>query len=377
MQKDFHYDVTYIVARWAGYSEHEAYVIAYSSQFVDDAADEGPIRFDTGAMYTVISSSHAAYDFIHNTDEISNKMAWLPFHFLPGNCNLPCGEGADRDMVERLICQPNSYVAKEMVLHCLDLRGPKRTLQRLGITLHVYADTWAHKGFCGVVRDQNRVKWLHRVENPWTPFGFIHYLQNLRLRCINILPLGHAAASVYPDMPYLNNWAIIFADARGAVRRHNTTDFVEAADCMYKTLVAFRHNLTGPTLDVVFAHVPGLSWQLKETLRKWFRSFRYKSEDVRHCRWQRKIAAGTIPGVSSIPPYVATGRMSWKYMALGDAKNGIYHYTKAFERSKWKLFYDALKGHRQFVLRTLLPSFGISAFQTVLLQSPPKAEEKS
>lgn len=45
MQKDFHYDVTYIVARWAGYSEHEAYVIAYSSQFVDDAADEGPIRF--------------------------------------------------------------------------------------------------------------------------------------------------------------------------------------------------------------------------------------------------------------------------------------------------------------------------------------------
>ena len=64
-------------------------------------------------------------------------------------------------------------------------------------------------------------------------------------------------------------------------------------------------------------------------------------------------------------------------MALGDAKNGIYHYTKAFERSKWKLFYDALKGHQQFVLRTLLPSFGISAFQTVLLQSPPKAEEKS
>lgn len=362
MQKDFHYDVTYILAQWAGYSEYESYLIAYSSQFVDDAADEAPIRFDNGAMYTVISSSHAAYDFIHNTNEISNKLAWLPFHFLPGNCGLPRGEGEDRDMVDRLICQPNSEVAKEMVLHCLDLRGRKRTLQRLGITLHVYADTWAHQGFCGVVRDQNRVKWLHRVENPWTPFGFIHYLQNIRLRCINVLPLGHAAASVYPDMPYLDNWAIIYADKRGAVRRHNTTDCVEAAEYMYKTLLAFRHNLTGPTLDVLFAHVPGLSTKQKEKLRKLFRTFRYKSETVRHKRWQKKIMAQTIRGVKSIPDYTYTGKQSWKYAALGEEKNGLYHYRKEFETSNWKLFYDALKGHQQFVLNQLLPAFGIQVW---------------
>jgi hypothetical protein len=39
MQKDFHYGVIYALAKEAGYKEDEAYVIAHSSQYVDDNTD--------------------------------------------------------------------------------------------------------------------------------------------------------------------------------------------------------------------------------------------------------------------------------------------------------------------------------------------------
>lgn len=362
MQKDFHYDVVYVLAQWAGYSAHDAYILAYSSQFVDDAAEEGTIGFDDGSYYSIISSSHAPYDFIHNTNEISNKLAWLPFHFLPGNCGLPKGEGLDLDIVDRLICQPNSYVAQDMVCQCLNLDNGARTLQRLGITIHVYADTWAHQGFCGIVRNQNKVKWLHRVENPWTPFGFIHYLQNVRLRFINLLPLGHAAASVYPDLPYLKKWAIIYTDKRGAVRRNNTADFVEAAGKIYQILRAFKQQKRGESLAAILRDVPPLEPEKSRLLATLFRRFRYKNENVRHRRWLRKIRANVIPGVRDIPDYDVTGRDSWRFLALGDEKamkNGKYHRQQSFNRSNWKLFYDALKAHQRFVLGTLLPSYSI------------------
>ena len=39
MQKDFHYYVIYALAKEAGYSDNDAYIIAYASQNVDDNTD--------------------------------------------------------------------------------------------------------------------------------------------------------------------------------------------------------------------------------------------------------------------------------------------------------------------------------------------------
>ena len=51
MQKDFHYDVIYTLAKEAGYKNDEAYVIAYSSQYVDDNTDREYSVFDFGFRY--------------------------------------------------------------------------------------------------------------------------------------------------------------------------------------------------------------------------------------------------------------------------------------------------------------------------------------
>jgi hypothetical protein len=58
MEKDFHFAVTCVVGRLAGFEHEPALVIATSAQYVDDTVSEGTIRFDTGEQYRRISSAH-------------------------------------------------------------------------------------------------------------------------------------------------------------------------------------------------------------------------------------------------------------------------------------------------------------------------------
>ena len=46
MQIDFHHTVTYVVARLAGFKASEAQTIAYAAQYVDDATQDGTVRFE-------------------------------------------------------------------------------------------------------------------------------------------------------------------------------------------------------------------------------------------------------------------------------------------------------------------------------------------
>jgi hypothetical protein len=46
MDIEFHYHMTYIIARRAGFSPNDSYVIAYSSQYTDDNTDD-----KTGPFY--------------------------------------------------------------------------------------------------------------------------------------------------------------------------------------------------------------------------------------------------------------------------------------------------------------------------------------
>ena len=118
MQIDFHHAVTYVLARLAGFSVEESGIISYSSQYVDDAMIHGAVRFTNGAMYSRTSSAHKAIDF-HNTNDVENNQVWVPFHFLPGNGGLKAGKNPPGGFINKLVCKPNSYVAKEMLAKCI------------------------------------------------------------------------------------------------------------------------------------------------------------------------------------------------------------------------------------------------------------------
>lgn len=62
MQIDFHHAVTYVLARLAGFSGDESEIISHASQYVDDATNDGTVKFTNGAMYSRISSAHKIID---------------------------------------------------------------------------------------------------------------------------------------------------------------------------------------------------------------------------------------------------------------------------------------------------------------------------
>ena len=73
-------------------------------------------------------------------------------------------EGAGEGFVKKLVCYPDSYVAEDMVTACIAGHHREYGLHRLGITMHVLADTFAHQGFAGVNHKINEAENLKKQD---------------------------------------------------------------------------------------------------------------------------------------------------------------------------------------------------------------------
>jgi hypothetical protein len=144
MDIEFHYYITGIIARRAGFSQDEAEIIAYASQFVDDndvileVKDKG-----SGEVYS---------NYISQTmDILKPKRALMRiypiFHFVPG---YPAAESARRGdgKMHVLNTTPNNDLANELISKALKA-PPDIRPYRIGIATHGYVDTWAHQNFAG------------------------------------------------------------------------------------------------------------------------------------------------------------------------------------------------------------------------------------
>jgi hypothetical protein len=351
MQLDFHHGVTYVVARLAGLTHAEASIVAYCAQYVDDATNSGLIRFQNGALFSRISSAHKLLDY-RNFKELAVHHVWIPFHFLPANCGLPAGQEPPGDFVDRLICRPNSLVAQQMVKGCIADKDAPYALHRLGITLHVYADTWAHQGFAGVNHRVNEVTRVTDAEGK-PDRSIMKRLAGYFMS--EALPLGHGAALSYPDRPFLR-WG--YTNGKGEqVWRDNPRDFLEAADHLCQAIR--RYQMGDPE-----AVVAGLLEPDKAMIGYMLRSITDEDRFVRHQKWVQAIAAGKFSFGSARIAYIGKGKGSWKHEALGtekaiDLENETFLYRSAFLNSNWKHFHDALQAHHFHVLHELLPQYGI------------------
>lgn len=351
MQIDFHHAVTYVAARIAGFPHADAEIIAYAAQYVDDATCSGTVRFKNGAQYQRTSSAHQMLD-LKNLDNGDNREVWLPFHFLPGN-----GKDADPGdkFIYKLKCLPNSPIAKEMVRSVFEDRSKPYALHRLGVAMHVYADTWAHQGFAGVLHKVNEVE--EAVSEGDT--GIFGELKSFLGDVLDdtIPPLGHGRANVLPDMPFLN-WS--YKDGHGdEVKRNNPADFLEAADNM---CIAMKRYIAGDP----DASVSGIDTANKAILSELFLKFTDEDGDRRHKCWLEEIGKGTFKvndvEIKENLTYNDKGRNSWKAEALGTALDlPEYNYSDNFLTSNWKRFHDAVQAHRFAVLHDILPKYGICA----------------
>lgn len=353
MQIDFHHAVTYVLARLADFSPWEAEVIAYSAQYVDDATESGVIEFDNGALYYHEGSAHKMLDY-RDFRELGARNVWLPFHFLPGNLGLGAGKEPGGKFIQKLICRPNSPIAQDMVKACIAQRLKPYGLHRLGITLHVYADTWAHQGFAGVNHAVNEAEEL-RSNNPRFDTSMLDKIASYFIG--DAYPLGHGAVLTYPDQPFLV-WE--YVNGLGErVHRDNPKDYLQAVDNIFHVLVNYKKG--NDAID--FAKLTPMKAEDRSLIRTLFSQLDHADGDRRHRQWLEIIAQGHFSFGAETVAY-EPNQKHWKMQALVPENKGrprVIRYRADFLSSDWKLFHDALMAHRFSVIRDILPQYQICA----------------
>lgn len=349
MQIDGHHTLTYVIARMVGFEHEEANIIAHSAQYVDDATNAGNIEFTNGAMFSRISSAHGTYDMKHHLDAQENNLVWVPFHFLPGNEGKMAGEVQDTSFIKKLICKPYSPVAVDMLSCCLRDIGKPYSLHRLGITMHVFADTFAHQGFAGVIHDVNKVK---NLECHNFDMGFFDKLKSETLS--RRFPMGHGAALTCPDMPFLK-WS--YTNGLGMkVERDNLKLFTDAFFDLFGQMGAYLADLGREVKNYTDEDVAQIKWNLE--------NFRDEDGEERHEKWLESIRNGEFSFGKVDLKYIAKGEGSWKHKAINQAKevddrDDMFEFNDSFMEANWRLFHVALKAHRFDIINDILPKYGI------------------
>jgi len=241
MQKDFHYCCIKCLAQSAGFDKNDAQIIAYASQFVDDATAHEGIRIQgvpevaknlvKNNQFEPVCTAHKGIQYLTGIDRDVQKKVYIPFHFMPG---IPyTGTGVYDYRV-----RPDSPLIMSVVNSAVDFyknAGTKTKLQgliKIGISLHTYADTWSHQRFSGrwsaADNDIERIRVFRN--NEWEPLGFIDQIKH------NIIPsIGHAEAINFPDQSHMS-WRYEHDRSGKDITRHNTEICLDAAEAIYGVL---------------------------------------------------------------------------------------------------------------------------------------------
>ena len=226
MQEDFHYFATYAAAYMAGYSHEESLAVCYSAQLVDLCSRTLLIKL--GAPKAAATTQLSLEMADARTDPIGLQditRIWASFHFLPGDLNANRKGWSRRYRNKfRLICQPNS----DLLVETVEL-AKGRSLQAVGLAMHVLADTWAHRYFAGTpslvinntdyhfeeLLPDGSVRPIRFRHSPNAPDDLVQGIYTNSLYQGNentVMNLGHGRAGHLPDYSfmqyrYLPAWA--------------------------------------------------------------------------------------------------------------------------------------------------------------------------
>lgn len=215
MNIDAHYYAILAFARAVGFKKKYAHIIAYASQFVDDAKVNHIVlnKKPNNIEYDIISNEPSFFNMAtcHSYFKINtfNYEAMInnttAFHFVPG-CK---GE----NFAKKLRCSEESPI----ILDFLEDVIKEDNIAKLGIVLHAYADTFSHQGFSGIISKVNDIKDCRpntKIHNNILE-SFIEDLRNFIPNSFDdyfdrLSPAyGHAQALTYPDIPYLE-WEYMY-----------------------------------------------------------------------------------------------------------------------------------------------------------------------
>ena len=219
MNSDFHYYATYCAAILAGYNHRDSLDIAYSNCFVDMCTKTMLSRIKAPLAAATTQLNLELMDA--NTDIVGLQditRIWASFHFLPKDLYAePAAKHCSKRYKNkyRLICGTNS----ELLGHTVRL-AKNKSLQAMGIAMHVLCDTWAHTYFAGtpslvinspynrfyeIMPDgtERKITFRHSASQPDDLDNSI-YTSSLGTSSENsIMNLGHGRAGHLPDYSFI------------------------------------------------------------------------------------------------------------------------------------------------------------------------------
>jgi len=252
MTHDFHYYITFMCARNAGFDEERSKKIALYADGVDGGdmkfvqtggGKYKPVLHKKGAemvQYYPLTVHHvmSSVNDVHSMGASIMSVPWLAFHFLPSLEVEPQtnpfyiksidrvlgkakkGEGdqprfssfelnQSRHLESGLVCSKDSRFAKAMIKDTAQLAKKSGTntsnphdLAILGIRAHIIADLFAHEGFAGC-RSMAANALNHA--NTLTKIGYSleKGVVVSTMKTTGISRLGHGQAGQRPDEPYI------------------------------------------------------------------------------------------------------------------------------------------------------------------------------
>lgn len=366
MQKDMHYYGTYAMARAAGICPKACQIIATAAEFVDDNGKKEHIPFPDGGRLDFVPTAHHVTSLV-NRDVHDQRLVWLPFHFIPGNLG--------DTMHEKLICQKDSDIVRELVENNLKMATKPFGLFSIGITAHVYADTFAHYGFSGISSPWNRIdQSTIEILEPKREHSIRKYIEDKASKFSKKFAseikdffdsktslggefaedatagLGHGGAYTYPDRPFMK-WKFQYEHPKGRSPgvRDNPATFLEACEKLHAMFLAFVKEHTDVKAD------EGRTFdEIRDTVTKILNE--KKDCQGRSDAWNQAAKKGDLFfEAEEILPYLGE---SWEN-ELEELKE-CEHSKIALDKSVYR-FFQAAAIHRTYVLRELLPSHSIVA----------------
>jgi hypothetical protein len=220
---NFHYFTIKALARISGFDEMEAQLIAEYSQFVDDFHQflEEPIKcscvpesakflckdiYDKELdMYVrkfiPVNTGFAGANIIFAASKTLQENALIPFHFIPEkqlNYINNKSRGIENYRVKKM--QKTSCLLKSLLDYTAFLYknniGAIINLIRIGIVVHIFADTYSHQKFSGYWGWENSSRVIKVIDNLTKEDITAKY----RKRLLDNLPaIGHANVNTVPD----------------------------------------------------------------------------------------------------------------------------------------------------------------------------------
>lgn len=273
MNINFHYFAIKTLAIAAGFDDFQAQQIAQYSQFVDDYSPQSlmtcsnipkEITFSSkldlyapslrGNFRPVSTGFSNAFEYAALIIKREQRLILSPFHFFAFDEALDDLEDKTQGSVEDMRVMPliygdNSLIDRMLHMEISNYQNGKNkniALIRLGLLLHVFADTYAHQMFTGFVSWANRVN-IIEVKNNITNEDItaparagIRGLFNTALA--SAPAIGHVQAGHNPDLSHIS-FAFSYEkrDSIGATPLQENTETVHSRDNSEAFLEAGRN----------------------------------------------------------------------------------------------------------------------------------------